>query len=101
MIAIPNGRLDTSNSPEAEQALMEHVEAGELKIVMDFAKTDYISSAGLRVLLKTAKILTQKGGKLALCHANEQIAEVLKISGFTSLIKCLETLDEAIETVSA
>ena len=101
MIAIPNGRLDTSNSPEAEQGLMEHVDAGELKIVMDFAKTDYISSAGLRVLLKTAKVLKAKGGNIALCHANEQIAEVLQISGFTSLINCFDSLEEAIENVSA
>ena len=100
LVALPDGRLDTSNAPEAEKAIDDQIDEGNHRIVIDFSKTSYISSAGLRVILKTAKLITQKGGGFALCNANEQIGEVLQISGFNSLVKCLETLDEAIEAVS-
>jgi anti-sigma B factor antagonist len=100
LIALPDGRLDTSNAPEAEKAIEVHIDNGDHLIVIDFSKTSYISSAGLRVILKTAKLLTQKGGGFALCNTNEQIQEVLQISGFNSLVNCVGTLDEAIEAVS-
>jgi anti-sigma B factor antagonist len=100
LIAIPEGRLDTSNAPEAEQAIEEHIDNGDHHIVIDFSNTSYVSSAGLRVILKTAKLLTKKRGGFALCNVNEQIQEVLQISGFNALVNCVETLDEAIEAVS-
>ena len=96
LIAAPGGRLDTSNAPETENAIVQHIDNGDHCIVMDFSNTSYISSAGLRIILKTAKLLTQKGGAFALCNTNEQIQEVLQISGFLSLVKCVGTLEEAI-----
>jgi len=101
LIAIPNGRLDTNNSPEAEKAISENIENGDTKIIIDFSKTDYISSAGLRVILITAKQLRQKSGTIVLCNANEQIHEVLEISGFLSLVKCVATLDDALSEIAA
>ena len=100
LIAIPDGRLDTNNAPEAEDALVGHIEKGALKIVMDFAKTKYISSAGLRVILKSAKMLKKNGGAIVLCNANEQIHEVLEISGFLTMLDCLASLEEAIQKLS-
>ena len=70
-------------------------------MVVDFSKTDYISSAGLRVLLKAAKLLTEKKGSFALCNGNEQIEEVLEISGFLSMLTYCKKLDEAMSKVSA
>ncbi len=100
-IAIPSGRLDTNNSPEAERLIVEKIESGESKIVIDFSKTNYISSAGLRVILRALKMLRQKGGELALCNANEQIKEVLEITGFLTMLKCLSSLEDAIREVSS
>ena len=100
-VAIPSGRLDTNSSPEAEILLVEKIESGELKVVIDFSKTNYISSAGLRVILKTLKMLRKKGGELALCNANEQIMEVLEITGFLSMLKCLSSLEDAIREVTS
>lgn len=100
-IVMPNGRLDTNTSPEAESLITDAIESGETKIVVDFSKTDYISSAGLRVILKTAKLLKPKDGAVALCNANEQIQEVLEISGFLGMIKAYATLDEAISAVNS
>jgi anti-anti-sigma factor len=100
VIAIPSGRLDTNNAPEAEELIVKEIENGQLKIVVDFAKTNYISSAGLRVILKALKLLKQKdGGAIALCNANEQIQEVLEITGFLSMLSSHPSLDDAIGEV--
>jgi anti-sigma B factor antagonist len=99
-IIMPNGKLDTNTSPEAESLLTNAVGSGETKVVFDFSKTEYISSAGLRVILKTAKLLRPKNGAVALCNSNEQIQEVLEISGFLVMIKSFSSLDEAIAAVN-
>jgi anti-anti-sigma factor len=101
LVAIPDGRLDTSNAAEAEQQIVEQIEAGEGKIAVDFSKTNYISSAGLRIILKAAKLLKQKGGSIVLCNANEQIHEVLEISGFLTMLNCTDSLDEAVQALSS
>lgn len=100
-IVVAAGRLDTNTAPEAEALITDGIENGESKVVIDFSKTDYISSAGLRVILKTAKLLKPKNGAVALCNANEQIEEVLEISGFLGMISLYESLDEAISAVNA
>lgn len=96
LVVTPKGRLDTQSSPEAEQFITNAIDQGEKRILVDFGSTDYISSAGLRVLLKATKLLKQAGGAFGLCNANEQIREVLKISGFETLMPCYESLDEAL-----
>jgi anti-anti-sigma factor len=101
VIAIPSGRLDTNNAPEAEHLIVKEINDGQSRFVVDFAKTNYISSAGLRVILKTLKLLKQRDdGAIALCNANEQIHEVLEITGFLTMLKCHPSLDEAIREVS-
>jgi anti-anti-sigma factor len=101
VIAIPSGRLDTNNAPEAEELIVTEIDKGQSKIVVDFAKTNYISSAGLRVILKALKLLNKRDeGAIALCNANEQIQEVLEITGFLTMLKCHASLDEAIRDVS-
>ena len=100
VIVMPDGQLDTNTSPEAENMLTERIDAGEIRIVVDFSKTDYMSSAGLRVILKTASLLERKGGGFALCNANEQIVEVLQISGFLEIVKYFSSLDDAVAAVS-
>ena len=93
-------RLDTNNAPDLEKLIDEKIQEGSLQLVFDFAKTDYISSAGLRVILKTAKILKKPQGSLVLCQTNEQVKDVLEISGFNSIITVYDNLDEAIEAVA-
>ena len=98
-VAAVEGRLDTTTAPAAESTITEAIDGGATKIVIDFSATDYISSAGLRVILKAAKTLHQKDGKLALCSANEQILEVLEMSGFLTMMSHHETLEAAVEAV--
>lgn len=99
LIVMPQGRLDTGNSPEAERQVVEKIEGDTSKIVYDFSKADYISSAGLRVILKSAKMVKGKGA-IAICNANDQINEVLEMSGFLSILHNVTDLDEAIKAVS-
>lgn len=80
------GNLDTNTSPEAQQRLDEIVDGGSNKILANFEKLNYISSAGLRVLLSTAKKLRANGGDLRLCSLNREVQEVFEISGFSSIL---------------
>ena len=95
LIAQFSGSLDTITSPEAERQLMIKIEEGEKYIIIDFDITEYVSSSGLRVLLKVSKMMKQRQGSFSLCCGNEQILEVLEISGFLQIMKHFPTLEEA------
>ncbi len=91
------GKLDTQTSPEAQDQLTELIEKGEKKILVNFGKLDYISSAGLRVLLIAAKQLKSADGELRLCCLNEVVKEVFDISGFTTIFNVFGSESEALE----
>ena len=78
------GRLDTVTAPELEQALKEVLDdAGEL--TLDFGKLDYISSAGLRVLLSAQKQMCRKGS-MKLTNVSETIMEIFEVTGFSEIL---------------
>ena len=81
----PKGRLDSANARSFEERVLGALDQGEKTLLIDFDKLDYISSAGLRVLLMGAKRLQQSGGKIALCALNPSIREVFEISGFLAI----------------
>jgi anti-sigma B factor antagonist len=91
------GNLDTNTAPEAQERLDDLMAAGAEKLLVDFSDLDYISSAGLRVLLATAKKLRSTGGNLRLCKLNETVAEVFEISGFSTIFAVFSTEAEALE----
>ena len=95
-ILAPRHRVDTNNAPEVEKIIWENIGDGDGKMVIDFSQVNYISSAGLRVLLKTAKQMKKGGGKLGLCNLNDQIKEVLELSGFMGIIDCHDSVDSCI-----
>lgn len=90
-----SGSLDSGSSPEAQKALTS-VLAGAKKVALDFSQLDYISSAGLRVLLGVAKQLRASGGKLAMFGLNQSVREVFEISGFASILPVYPTEAEAL-----
>ena len=91
-----DGRLDTNTSPEAQVALDGLIGEGAQKILVDFEKLDYVSSAGLRVLLSTAKQLSRSGGELRLSNLNETVREIFEISGFDTLLSVFGSSQEAL-----
>lgn len=78
------GRLDTMTSPQLEAVLNEQLN-GVTEVRFDFAKLEYISSAGLRVLLSTQKTM-DKQGKMELSNVCEEIMEVFNITGFSEFL---------------
>ena len=78
------GRLDTTTAPELEAALKSSI--GDAKeLVFDFSKLEYISSAGLRVLLAAQKLMN-KQGKMVIRNVNESVMEIFEITGFTNIL---------------
>lgn len=78
------GRLDTTTAPEFESELKGAL-GGVTELTLDFAGLDYISSAGLRVLLSAQKIMTRQGS-MKIINANEMIMEVFEVTGFVDIL---------------
>ena len=91
------GHLDAITSVDADHELSEMIAEGKIKLLLDLAKLDYISSAGLRVLLVAAKQLQQKNGQIVLCSMTVSVKEVFEISGFSSIFKIFPTVADALE----
>ncbi len=81
---IPVGRLDTTTSPMLEKELSELYSSAE-KMIIDFKGLDYISSAGLRVLLSAQKVMKAKGG-LVITNVNDIVSEVFEVTGFADIL---------------
>jgi anti-anti-sigma factor len=78
------GKLDSITSPQAQQALDAVLAGGVKKLAVDFTALDYVSSAGLRVLLSAAKKLG--AGGLRMYGLNQSVREVFDISGFSAIL---------------
>lgn len=79
-----SGRLDTTTTPSLEKTLVEEVAATDA-LTLDFAKLEYISSAGLRVLLGAQKKM-QKEGSMKLVGVCEEVMEVFEMTGFADIL---------------
>ncbi len=86
-VVSPRGRIDSNNCKAFEQQLMERITTGATRVVVDLADLDYISSAGLRVLLMGAKRQKAVGARFALCSLKEHIREVFEVGGFTQILE--------------
>lgn len=78
------GRLDTTTAPQLEATIKESIEGIE-KLVLNFASLEYLSSAGLRVLLATQKIMN-KQGEMVIKNVNETINEIFEVTGFIDIL---------------
>lgn len=84
LIIAPEGRIDSVTAPEFGKAVEDNIE-GIKELVIDFAKLDYISSAGLRVLLSLQKTMS-KVGTMKLINVGDVIMDVLNITGFVDIL---------------
>lgn len=99
LILRPSGRLDSSSSPELERLLVEQLDAGSQRLVLDFSGLEYISSAGLRVVLLAGKKLRASKGKIVLVSLQDMVREVFDMSGFLALFVVAPTLEEGLAQV--
>lgn len=90
------GRLDTATAPSLETTCSKLIASGAKRIVIDMAQLEYLSSAGLRVMLAVAKQLQAGGGRLTVCGAENIVLETLQLSGIPEIIPVCPTLDDAL-----
>jgi len=96
LVLQPEGQINSTNAAAMESDSMAQFDKGEHKIILDLARLDYISSAGLRVVLLLAKKLKQAGGALALCDIPPNVREVFEISGFLAILNVYDTRAQAV-----
>jgi len=99
LVVAPEGQINSGNAAGIEADLLSHVEKGERRFVLDMSNLNYISSAGLRVVLVLAKRLKQASGALALCAMQPHVREVSDISGFLAILTVVDTRQEAVAKV--
>ena len=85
LVVAPVGRIDSNTSDALEKAVLGHVARGEKRVIIDLQGVEYISSAGLRVLILAANKLRPLGGQLVLCSLGKSVREVFELAGLTAL----------------
>lgn len=92
-------RLDSVTAPDFENKLNGLIGQGLKKIIVNFSALEYISSAGLRVLLVATKKLKETNGKFLICSLQGMVKEVFKMSGFIEILPVFDTEQEAFKNV--
>lgn len=93
------GRLDASSATETENELNKIIDDSP-KLIIDLAELEYISSAGLRVLLVAAKRIRRENGKMCLCALKDSVLDVFEISGFSAIFDLADTETEALTLIN-
>jgi len=94
------GRLDADSSLEAEKVVKDALGGEANRLLFNLGELEYLSSAGLRVLLSAAKEMRRREGKIVLCALNEFVKEIFEVSGFQSLIPIVDSVESGIEILS-
>lgn len=96
-IVYIDGRLDAETSVQVENRLNEFREEGHRKMVLDCSKVDYLSSAGIRLMLSLSKKLKADEGKLSICNLHEDVAEIIQMAGFEQILNIYPDQQSALE----
>jgi anti-sigma B factor antagonist len=95
VIAI-TGSIDALTAHQVTQHFDQELESGNTRLVVDLSGVDFMSSAGLRAMLASLKQSRQAGGDLCLAAPQPDVERILKMSGFTSILKTYASVDEAL-----
>jgi anti-sigma B factor antagonist len=101
------GSVDALTAGEATSYIMEQIRKSEankslpIQMVLDLSQVEFMSSAGLRAILASLKECRQKGGDLRLAAAQMGVDKILRMSGFTSILKSFPSIDEAVNSYRA
>ena len=99
LIGTLDGRIDTTNAEELQTQLDAEITAEDQALILDFEQVSYISSSGLRVVLRMAKKFNEPGKRFAICSLSESVHAILTMSGFDQLISIFESQSAAISTI--
>jgi anti-anti-sigma factor len=97
LVVSVSGRIDAVSAPDFDRQVEEQITKGEINFLMDLSGLDYISSAGLRSMLTTAKKLRANNGDLILCGLRDIVNEVFDVSGFSTIFKIYDSVEEALK----
>jgi anti-sigma B factor antagonist len=97
-IVRPTGFVDAVTAGALAETLNAQIQAGQVCLVVDLDQLEYMSSAGLRVLLAALKEARRQGGDLRLANARAEVRQVLEISGFSKILPLYPTLPEAVSS---
>jgi anti-sigma B factor antagonist len=95
LVVDMSGRLDSHSSGDAGDRIVEIAQGEDKRVLLNLENLEYVTSAGLRVILRGAKLLEGHRGELKICNAGDGVRTVLETSGFNSLIKIYDTEKEA------
>lgn len=98
LIVTVSGKLDSSTAPELAEYFDKQIEDCLHTVILDMKKLDYISSAGLRLILNTSKLLKSRNRIFTLCGMQDHIREVFEISGFDSFVTISSSLQESLSS---
>lgn len=96
VLALTAERLDALNAAEVLQAIQSQLKDRTPRVVLDLEQVGYMSSAGLRTIVQTAKHVSAAGGRLALCSVRPPVREIISIAGFDSMMPVLAGRPEAL-----
>jgi anti-sigma B factor antagonist len=91
------GQLIVGNRQELKQQVLDRLEGGDRKFVIDFANTGYIDSSGLGVLVSLSKKIREQGGELRLSSLNEDLRTLFELTKLDTLFKIADTKEKALE----
>ena len=100
LVLSPAGRIDTTTAGALEGRLASALAGASPRLVLDFSGVEYISSAGLRVLLVAARRVQSTNGRLALCGMPQPVHQVFQLAGFLPLFTIESTTDAAVARVN-
>jgi len=100
LVVTPRGRVDSTTSGDLEQRLLDLLGSGQRRLVLDLAGIEYISSAGLRVLLVVAKRLKTAQGDLVLCSLTPAVRQVFELAGFLSIFQLEDSREAALDRLA-
>ncbi len=100
-VIAPSGRIDTTTVGALEARLVPAFAVARPRVVVDLSGVEYISSAGLRVLLVAARRVQGTGGGLALCGMGDAVRQVFQLAGFLPLFTIRDTRDAAVKQIAA
>ena len=99
LVAKAEGRIDGTNAREFQDDLDSVIEEGDRTVILNFEDLMYISSAGIRVVLMTAKTLQRREARFALCSLSEPVREIFEVSGFDKIIPIHASQADAISAL--
>lgn len=97
---IIEGRLDGKTSENVKKEVLPKIESGdEKKIILNMKKCEYVSSAGLRILMIIAKVVKQFDGIAVIANTSEEVSDVIKMTGFGNIFKSFSSVEDAVEYI--